>query len=210
MLGRARTRAGQAAGRARSSLWLWSMRRRVGAERFARFGARSVIVPPAVVRSAHRIHIGEGVLIHERAMLSVVERHEGRDWSPRLVIGDRTVFGRDASFSCIGTIEIGPDVLAAERVFITDTYHDYADVHTPILRQPMAPPQTTRVERGAFLGVGVIVLAGVTVGEGAFVGAGAVVTEDVPAFTVAVGNPARVIRHWDAAAGQWRDGPPGG
>lgn len=46
----------------------------------------------------------------------------------------------------------------------------------------------------AWLGHGVIVLPGVTVGNGAIVGAGSVVTKDVPAYHIAVGNPARVLR----------------
>ena len=47
----------------------------------------------------------------------------------------------------------------------------------------------------AWIGMNVIILKGVTVGEGAIVGAGSVVTKDVPAWTVVVGNPARVVKH---------------
>jgi UDP-2-acetamido-3-amino-2,3-dideoxy-glucuronate N-acetyltransferase len=52
----------------------------------------------------------------------------------------------------------------------------------------------TRVKRGASIGSGAVILAGVTIGEGAMVGAGAVVTKDVPANTVAKGVPARLGR----------------
>jgi acetyltransferase-like isoleucine patch superfamily enzyme len=52
----------------------------------------------------------------------------------------------------------------------------------------------TLIKRGASIGSGVTVLCGVTVGEQALVGAGSVVTQDVPAFTVVAGNPARVIK----------------
>ena len=52
----------------------------------------------------------------------------------------------------------------------------------------------TRVRGRASLGSGAVILAGVTIGEGALVGAGAVVTKDIPPRTIAVGNPARVIR----------------
>ncbi|MBN2177274.1 MAG: hypothetical protein JW722_06415 [Demequinaceae bacterium] len=46
----------------------------------------------------------------------------------------------------------------------------------------------------AWIGAGTIIMAGVTIGEGAVIGAGSIVTKDVPANTIAVGNPARVVR----------------
>ena len=51
----------------------------------------------------------------------------------------------------------------------------------------------TRVCRGASIGSGAVILAGITIGEGALVGAGAVVTRDVPPRTRVVGNPAQVV-----------------
>ena len=50
------------------------------------------------------------------------------------------------------------------------------------------------INNDAWLGAGVIVLQGVTIGEYAIVGAGAVVTKDIPPYSIAVGNPARVIK----------------
>jgi acetyltransferase-like isoleucine patch superfamily enzyme len=188
--------------------WRWRMRRRVGASRFGAFGRDSTIVPPAKVVSPHRIFIGNEVLIHEGVWLSVVEQYRGQDFTPRLTIGDRTVLGRDTYISCVGEVEIGPDVLAGDRVLIADTYHDYRDVGTPISQQPMADPEPVRIERGVLLNVNVCILPGVTVGEGSYIGAGAVVVHDVPAHSVVVGNPGRVIRHWDPAAGEWREGEP--
>ena len=49
------------------------------------------------------------------------------------------------------------------------------------------------IEDDAWLGLGVIVLDGVTIGRGAVIGAGAVVTGDVPPYAIAVGVPARVV-----------------
>lgn len=63
----------------------------------------------------------------------------------------------------------------------------------PRSRQPFELSETT-VRRGASIGAGAVILAGVTIGERAMVGAGAVVTKDVPPDTVVIGNPARVIR----------------
>ncbi|MEX2322704.1 MAG: acyltransferase [Acidimicrobiia bacterium] len=52
----------------------------------------------------------------------------------------------------------------------------------------------TTVERGVSIGSNATILAGLVVGEESIVGAGAVVTTDVPAFSVVVGNPARIVR----------------
>ena len=184
------------------------MRRAIHPERFAAFGERSVIVPPAVVRSPHRIRVGDNVLIHDRAWLSVVEEFQDQRFEPSLTIGDRTVFGRDLYVSCVGQIEIGSDVLASERVLIADTYHGYEDPDTPIARQPMAAPQPVRIEDGAMLSANVCVLGGVTIGARTYVGAGAVVTKSVPPNCVVVGNPAKIVRHYDRDRGGWVDGEP--
>ena len=58
----------------------------------------------------------------------------------------------------------------------------------------VVPTAAVRIEDKVWIGFNVIVLKGVTIGEGAVVGAGSVVVNDVPAWSVAVGNPARVIR----------------
>lgn len=55
----------------------------------------------------------------------------------------------------------------------------------------------TRIERGASIGAGAVILPGLTIGEHAMVGAGAVVTRDVPARALVVGNPAHVVRYLD-------------
>lgn len=51
-----------------------------------------------------------------------------------------------------------------------------------------------RICNDAWIGMNVIILKGVTIGEGAIVGAGSVVTKDVPAWSVAAGNPAKVVK----------------
>lgn len=170
-------------------------------EYYGRFGAGSIVLPPARVVNAQWIFLGENVRIHEHAWLSVVPAIEGV--TPRLTIGDRTSIGRFLHVACVGEIEIGPSVLASERVFIGDTYHGYEDVGRPVIEQPMAPPEKVTIGRGAFLGIGTIVLAGVTVGEQGYVAAGSVVTSDVEPRTIVAGNPARVVRRWDAHAETW-------
>ena len=161
---------------------------------FRRFGAGSVLVPPARVNSPECIEIGDGVVVLEHGWLSVRSEHAGAP--PRLVIGDRVRFGRCLTIACIGEVVVEDDVMTSDGVFIGDCFHEYSDPHTPVLYQPMSTPEPVRIERGAYLGAGSIVLPGVTVGTGAYVGEGAVVADDVAPRTVVLGNPARVVERY--------------
>jgi acetyltransferase-like isoleucine patch superfamily enzyme len=194
----------------REDVFLWRSRRRIKAHRFAYFGKRSLIYKPRAILNPHRIEIGEGVLIHENAMFSVVEHYRGRDHQPRLRIGSGTNIGAGIWFSCVGEIEIGENNLMGHNILIADSYHEYEAPDTPIMFQPMAEPQAVHIEPGCIIGPHAAILAGVTLGAGTFVAANAVVTRSVPPNSVVVGNPARVIRYYDRERGAWVDGSPPG
>jgi acetyltransferase-like isoleucine patch superfamily enzyme len=154
------------------------------------------------VNSPEFITVGEEAIVLEGAWLAVFAQ-AGLP-PPRLEIGARTRIGRSCHIACVGQVSIGQDVLTADHIYIADSYHGYEQQGVPIIRQPMAQPQPVVVERGAFLGMRVVLLPGVTIGENAYVGAGAVVDRNVPPRTVVVGNPARPVRSWDNAVGAWR------
>ena|SRR5271167_2533051 len=153
-----------------------------------------MIVPPARIDGAKHIRIGSDVHIGAHAFLSVIAELHGRTYDPCLTIGDRSSFGQQLFISCCGHLEIGRDVLGSERVFITDTYHDYRHPERPPVSQPLAAPKRVTIGDGVFLGVGSCVLPGVTIGERAYVGANSVVTRDVEPWTIVAGNPALSIR----------------
>ncbi|MFM9138588.1 MAG: acyltransferase, partial [Actinomycetota bacterium] len=71
------------------------------------------------------------------------------------------------------------------------------------ISQQTQPERPVRIGAGSWLGHGVVVLPGVTIGKHVAVGAHSVVTKDLPDFCVAVGNPARIIRIREAD-GHWR------
>ena len=98
------------------------------------------------------------------------------------------------------SVEIGDDVFTGHHVYITDANHGYEDPNVPIGRQ-FAPPRPVVVGAGSWLGHGTVVLPGAHVGRHVVVGAGSVVTGTIPDFSVAVGNPARVIRRYVSGEG---------
>ncbi len=91
-----------------------------------------------------------------------------------------------------GGVSIGSDVLIAAHCTIASVTHPTDPDERRTGRREFAP---VRIEDGAWLGAGAIVLPGVTVGRDAIVGAGAVVTKDVPPGETVVGVPARQVAY---------------
>lgn len=111
----------------------------------------------------------------------------------RLRVGDRTEFNNNLTIKSEGAgIRIGSDCLIGAHVEIFDS--DFHDLHPE--RRKTGPPATAEVEIGdnVFIGMGVRILKGVSIGSDAVIGAGSVVTGSIPAGVIAAGNPARVIR----------------
>jgi acetyltransferase-like isoleucine patch superfamily enzyme len=83
--------------------------------------------------------------------------------------------------------------MIADRVFISDADHIYIDPNIPIKDQGDSFSGAVTLQDGCWIGIGVVILPGVTIGRNAIVSANAVVMQDVPANSVVGGIPARVI-----------------
>ena len=98
------------------------------------------------------------------------------------------------TFICEG-VTIEDDVFIGHGVmFINDKYPRATNLNGAPQTEDDWELQTTLVKKSASIGSNATLLCGITIGEGAIVGAGSVVTHDVPDWTVAAGNPARIIR----------------
>lgn len=117
-----------------------------------------------------------------------------------VLIGNNTRIG--IGNTVIGPVKIGNDVILAQNVVISGLNHGYQDVNTPIKDQPVITSEVT-VEDEAWIGANSTIVAGVTIGKHSIVAAGSVVTRNIPPFTVAGGNPARIIRQYNEQTGDW-------
>jgi acetyltransferase-like isoleucine patch superfamily enzyme len=102
-----------------------------------------------------------------------------------------------------GGVEIGKDTLVSMHCRILSSNHTVPPPGT-IIRSKPDELRPTRIGRDVWLGAGVTVLGGVTIGDACVVGAGAVVTHDLPPTTIAVGVPARAVGRRGEAAGSRR------
>ncbi len=102
----------------------------------------------------------------------------------------------------IGPVSIGSHVIFAQNIVLSGLNHMYEDVETPISKQPVTVANIT-IEDECWIGANVVITAGVTVGKHSVVAAGAVVTKNIPPYSIAVGNPARVIKQYNPNTKQW-------
>jgi acetyltransferase-like isoleucine patch superfamily enzyme len=143
----------------------------------SKIGERVILGDQSCIRE--RVTIGDDVVVGRG---SLIENDT--------TIGSLTKIQADAYITAYSTLEdnvfIAPRVVTTNDNFMGRTEQRHALIAGPTIR------------RGARIGGGAVLCPGIEIGEEAFVGAGAVVTRDVPARMLVVGNPARVLREVSA------------
>ena len=138
-----------------------------------------------------QIHIGDDVNFFGK-----VDIFSGRMFDePKLIIGDRVDIGHAVVFVVNQEIVIEEDVNVASGVRFMDSDAHPRDTAERIADLPprLEEIKPVRICRRSWIGQNSFILKGVTIGEGAIVGANSVVVTDIPPYSVAMGNPARVV-----------------
>jgi acetyltransferase-like isoleucine patch superfamily enzyme len=117
-----------------------------------------------------------------------------------VIIGDGTLIGM--SNVIIGPVNIGNNVILAQNIVVSGLNHEYRNTDIAIKDQKIITATIT-IEDDCWIAANAVITAGVTIGKHSVVGGGAVITRDVPAYSVAVGNPARIIKRFDFEMGNW-------
>ena len=192
----------------RSNWWVrvWRrLARAAGAIRWRRclaaFGRGSSIRRPLLVTGGRAIAIGSHVTIWPGARLEAINLKPG---IRRIDIGSGTVIHPNVHIGAIDSVRIGRGVLVAGHVYITDHDHDWSNPDEPVVTNRRAIAAPVEIGDFAWIGERAMVLKGVRIGAGAVVGAGSVVTRDVPARSIVVGAPARVVKTYDERQRRWR------
>lgn len=115
-------------------------------------------------------------------------------------IGNNSLIGM--SNVIIGPVKIGNNVIFAQNIVASGLNHEYRDITEPILEQKILVSPII-IEDDCWIAANAVITSGVTVGKHSVVAAGAVVTKSIPPYSVAVGNPARVIKKYDFERKEW-------
>ena len=117
-----------------------------------------------------------------------------------VLIGDDSRVGLGSVI--IGPVTIGNQVILAQNIVLSGLNHTYTDVTIPIRLQKVTTAPII-VEDEVWIGANAVITAGVTIGKHSVVAGGSVVTKSIPPYSVAVGNPARVIKKYDFEKAEW-------
>lgn len=173
--------------------------------------------PPAIgaqceFKSPGRIAVGKGVEFLTGAVVCADEQgsieigaHSSicryaiiQSIGGRIKIGHTVMIGDFCNIYGQGGLTIGNYVLISAGCRIVPNQHTFDSLDRPISRQP-CKAQGIAIADDVWIGANVVILDGVTIGQGVVVGAGSVVTRSIPPYSLAVGNPARVIRSRSAS-----------
>ena len=109
-------------------------------------------------------------------------------------IRDHVHIGPNCLLGAAESLVIGRYTLIGFNCSIGGLQHGFDDIDTPIVQQDLVSRGGVVIGENVWLGAGVNIMDGVQIGDGAIIGAGSVVTQNIPANSIAVGSPARVIR----------------
>jgi acetyltransferase-like isoleucine patch superfamily enzyme len=161
-----------------------------------------------VLRHPHKIHIGNNVVIDDNCLVDAKgETNLGIRIGDGVFIGRNTILsckngdirladGANIGFNCevfsASQVTIGRHVLVAAYAYVIGGDHDFSDPAKAVISQARVSAGVS-IGDGVWIGAGAKILDGVEIGEHAVIGAAAVVRENVPANSIAVGIPARVV-----------------
>jgi len=146
--------------------------------------ARGVSLGPHGVRTPDAVTVGRNCELGRGVELN--------PWGGRIAIGQRVFIGPYVVVYGHGGVEIGDHTLISMHCCIVSSNHTVPAPNRLIRNEPDIC-LATKIGRDVWLGAGVKVLGGVTIGDGCVVGAGSVVTNDLSPYSIAAGVPAKVM-----------------
>lgn len=171
------------------------------------FSGCRIIRRPFYIRGKNHIHFGKNFTTGVNMRLDAFTQNKT---GYLIKFGNNVQVNDYVHIAAVQSITIGNDVLIASKVFISDHQHgNYSDNQFPQSHPDTAPQNRTLhakpviIEDNVWIGEFACIMPGVTVHKGAVIGALSVVTKDIPSFSIAVGNPARVIKEFNFQDNSW-------
>lgn len=167
------------------------------------------IHPSAKITGLAHIKFGDNFVAGEHLRIEAVSEYYGSVYSPEIVIKDNVILNDFVHIGAVNYVEIGNNVLMASKIYISD--HNHGNYNGLFQSSPTTKPSTRPLNSNSkviigdnvWIGEFVTILPGVTIGEGSIIGSNSVVSKDIPANSIAVGAPARIVKKYDFEVNEW-------
>jgi len=167
--------------------------------RFQKLEFKSLIISPQIIVGRQYISLFKGALVKERSSLFAIPSNSQK---PEIIISQGCSLGYGNHIAAVKRVMIGKNVLTANNVYLSDNIHQYTDILTPVMRQPIQFKKIVEIGDGSWIGENACII-GAKIGKNCVIGANAVVNSDIPDYCVAAGIPAKVIRRYNSDSGKW-------
>lgn len=167
-------------------------------QNFKSIGEDCYFHPNSVILNSQYISVGHNFRASWNLRIEAIDQYKGQKFSPQLKIGNNVSFNTDVHIGCIQHVQIGDNCLLASRIFISDHEHGDTSFDSLLLapaKRPLKSKGPVIIGDNCWIGEGVAILSGVTIGRNSIIATNSVVTKDIPEFCIAAGIPARVIKN---------------
>ncbi|RZK04462.1 MAG: acyltransferase, partial [Flavobacterium sp.] len=164
---------------------------------FKHFAGPGIFPESYKITNPRYISIGKNFRCLANLRLEAIDYYAKQNFTPSIIIGDNVFFNSDCHIAAISEVIIGDNVLLASRVFISDHFHgniNESDLAYIPINRPLSSKGAVIIENDVWIGEGVCILPGVTVGKFSIIGANSVVTQNVLPYSVVGGVPAKLIK----------------
>lgn len=166
---------------------------------FYKFGKNISIVNPDIIEGEKYITLEDNVSFNTGMWILVLKQNNS---IPKLIVQQGATIGRFVHIVAIDEVVIEKNVLIADKVYISDNLHGYTNPSIAIKEQPILFKGKVFIGDNSWIGENVSII-GAKIGKHCVIGANSVVTRDIPSFSVAVGNPAKVIKKYNFEMKIW-------
>ena len=164
-----------------------------------------MLVPSGEARPRIWVRILVNPFIHKKGAGSTIRWNTRMDVLPcnQFQLGaNSTIEDFSTVNNGVGDVIIGNNVIFAQNIVASALNHEYRDPNQPIQAQPILKSLIV-VEDDCWIAANAVITAGVRIGKHSVVAAGAVVTKNIPPYSVAVGNPAKVLKQYNFETKDW-------
>lgn len=172
-------------------------------KQFAQIGEGSRVWYPCVTNRDTRasMFLGKGAQILQNSRIWCYEQENLP--KPKIRIGDNCYLGYHLSILAGADVTIDDWVLMASDILITTESHGMDPENEVYYMDQPLTVAPVHIKSGCWIGEKAVIMPGVTIGKKCIIGAGSIVTKDIPDYSIAVGNPAKVIKQYDFEIHEW-------